>query len=145
MIATPAPCVRIVIPGTPIAQGRGIAVRRGEHVRVVDPKRSRDWKAYAATYMQAAMCEAEIEPMVGPVELRVTAWWALKKAPRIAALRPKRPDADNVAKAVKDAASGVLWIDDAQVVRMLVEKWQAPQGEPARVEVVVQQLLAEGA
>jgi Holliday junction resolvase RusA-like endonuclease len=33
-----------------------------------------------------------------------------------------RPDADNILKAVKDALSGVCWIDDAQVSYAVIRK-----------------------
>ncbi|MEQ8665528.1 MAG: RusA family crossover junction endodeoxyribonuclease [Rhodospirillales bacterium] len=37
----------------------------------------------------------------------------------------RRLDCDNVAKACLDALTGVLWIDDSQVVRLVVEKVQS--------------------
>ena len=33
-----------------------------------------------------------------------------------------KPDADNYAKLILDALNGVLWRDDAQVVRLFAEK-----------------------
>lgn len=33
-----------------------------------------------------------------------------------------KPDVDNLAKAVLDAANGILWVDDAQICRLTVEK-----------------------
>ena len=40
------------------------------------------------------------------------------------ALRPmKKPDADNVLKCICDALNGVAFVDDAQVVRAVVEKF----------------------
>jgi Holliday junction resolvase RusA-like endonuclease len=40
-------------------------------------------------------------------------------------VRRKRIDADNVAKAVLDALTGVVWRDDSQVLRLRVEKVDA--------------------
>ncbi|MEO0394148.1 MAG: RusA family crossover junction endodeoxyribonuclease [Pseudomonadota bacterium] len=40
----------------------------------------------------------------------------------------RRIDADNVAKALLDALTGLVWHDDRQIRRLLVEKDQAPQG-----------------
>lgn len=34
-----------------------------------------------------------------------------------------KPDCDNYAKGVKDALKGVIWNDDAQVVKLVVEKF----------------------
>ena len=38
-----------------------------------------------------------------------------------------KPDLDNLAKGVLDAANGILWVDDAQIVQLSVEK---QYGEP---------------
>jgi Holliday junction resolvase RusA-like endonuclease len=34
----------------------------------------------------------------------------------------KKPDLDNIAKAILDALNGVAWHDDSQVVELIVEK-----------------------
>ena len=47
----------------------------------------------------------------------------------------KTPDADNLAKAVKDGLSGVLYHDDGQVAELVVRKRRAAQGDAPRVEV----------
>lgn len=41
---------------------------------------------------------------------------------KIPSWRPKRPDLDNLAKLVKDALNGVLWVDDAQIVKLDASK-----------------------
>ncbi len=48
--------------------------------------------------------------------------------------RAKKIDADNVAKACLDALSGVVWRDDSQVQRLLVEKIAA---EPPRILIEI--------
>lgn len=47
----------------------------------------------------------------------------------------KKPDADNIAKAVCDALNGCAWYDDAQIVSMIVVK---EYSETERVEVAIQ-------
>lgn len=53
-------------------------------------------------------------------------------------VRPStRPDAVKLARAAEDALTGVLWLDDAQIVdERLVKCW----GDPARLEVTVRPL-----
>jgi len=46
-----------------------------------------------------------------------------------------RPDAENVAKAVLDALTGLLWVDDAQVFDLRVKKLYAAGEEQAGVYV----------
>lgn len=126
MIAPFAPS-RVVafarIPGTPVAQGRGRAVRAGARTRVIDPERSRSWKGVAGVYMLAA--RKDWRHAGQPLSVEIVATWPRPKSepkrnPRT--WRPSRPDIDNVAKAVLDAGNGVLWTDDAAVVQLLVSK-----------------------
>jgi len=44
-----------------------------------------------------------------------------------AVLYTKRPDLDNLVKAVKDALNGIAWIDDCQVVSMVAKKKYAKE------------------
>ena len=53
-------------------------------------------------------------------------------------IRPtKRPDIDNIQKLVMDAANGVIWVDDAQVVEVVVRKYWSdrPRTEVRVIEV----------
>ena len=134
--------ITVVIPGIPVAQGRGRAVRMGSGVRVIDPKKSRSWKGMAQVHMLAARRSAKV--LEGPLAVTIKAFWPcvapLKRTPRPACWRPKRPDADNVAKACLDAAQGVLFHDDGQVVDLRIQKWHAAQGDSARVEMTVTEI-----
>ena len=118
--------MRVTIPGEPVAQGRGRAVRIGNGVRVIDPAKSRSWKGVAAVFMQQARNAAGVfAPMTGPLDVSVVATWATlksasKKNPPV--YKVSRPDGDNVLKAVLDAGNGILWADDATCVRLSVEK-----------------------
>lgn len=62
-----------------------------------------------------------------------------KREPRPRRPHLKRPDLDNIVKAVKDAGKGILWIDDSQIHRLGAVKWIAPQGEPGRVVLTVEE------
>ena len=50
----------------------------------------------------------------------------------------KRPDADNIAKAILDALNGVAWKDDKQVVELSITKEWAEKHE--KVEVSIKRL-----
>jgi Holliday junction resolvase RusA-like endonuclease len=136
-----------LIPGVPVAQGRPRAFRtKAGAIRTFDPAKSRNWKAMAHEHMRAAMDQAGMAaPFAGAVLCRVFAVFTCpksdwRKRARIRRCHAKRPDAENVAKAVLDAATGVIWLDDAQVAELSVSKVIGAQGEAPYVQVTVQAL-----
>lgn len=73
--------------------------------------------------------------MEGPLYLRATFYLAKPKSvPKKRIFPCTRPDVDNYVKLVMDALNGTCWIDDAQVVRLEVEK---AYGDPERIELEV--------
>lgn len=136
--------LRVEIPGDPVAQGRGRAVPTAAGIRVMDPKRSKSWKGAAQVHMAFARRRAGCAgPWGRPLSVTVIALFRRPaKARQGLAWRPSRPDADNIGKAVLDAGNGVLWVDDDQVVLLVVQKRYAPAGEIARVLVVVEDVEA---
>lgn len=135
--------VEVTIPGKPLAQGRPRAGRtKAGHVVMYDPKKSRDWKGSAQYLMAQAAREGGWESADKPVQVQIVALFPCpksdhrKRTPRPARWHTKRGgDVDNIAKAVLDAGTGVLWNDDAQVVDLRVGKMIAAQGDPPRVKV----------
>lgn len=151
-----APAIRTVIAGEPCSQGRPRFARRGQHVVAYDPAKSRSWKALARFFFCNAMQDhgraigipSGAPCLVGPVEVHILAVFtcpksAHRKMPVPRRPHGKRPDAENVAKATLDAATGVLWFDDAQVARLTVEKVIGAQLEAPYVEVTVRPLQGE--
>lgn len=141
--------ITVTIPGEPVAQGRprAFVARKSGRPRLYDPPRARAWKAAARAWMTIAMNRRP--PLLGPVLVRIQAVWACPRdewrvrAPRKRRDHGQRPDAENVAKAVLDAASGICYRDDAQVAKLYVEKFIGAQDEPARVELQVVPLEQE--
>lgn len=56
--------------------------------------------------------------------------------PRAWDTRHSSGDWENIGKPVCDAANGLLWHDDCQIVRGVVEQIVGAQGEPARLEII---------
>lgn len=57
--------------------------------------------------------------------------------PKTTKLSHPKPDVDNYAKSVLDAANGILWDDDSQIVDLRVTKeWAAP-GEPGNIQITM--------
>ena len=115
----------ITIPGAPVAKGRPRMTRTG---RAYTPAKTRA----AEGYMRHAIAAQAGQPMLeGALQVSVLAMlpipasWSRKKQQDAAAgvLRPiGKPDGDNIAKSVCDAANGILWRDDGQIVSLHVSK-----------------------
>lgn len=134
--------ITFTIPGEPVAKGRARSFIRAGHIAHHTPEKTARYENLVRLAAQQVMARAPIE---GPVHLTVRAFfsipvsWSLKKQ-RSAALgelmHTKRPDLDNVVKAIKDGANGVVWKDDSQVADIRASK---RYGTP-RVEVEVSPL-----
>jgi Holliday junction resolvase RusA-like endonuclease len=58
-----------------------------------------------------------------------------KRGVKATAPKTPRPDCDNIAKGVLDSLALIVWLDDTQVQRLVVEK---SYGDEARTTVRVQ-------
>ncbi|ACR28690.1 RusA family crossover junction endodeoxyribonuclease [Burkholderia glumae] len=121
--------VEFVVPGTPVAKGRPRFARQGAHVRTFTPEATERYENLVKMAARAAMRSAE--PYPGPIRLIVNigvpipASWSQKRQLAAAAGEigaTKKPDADNVVKALKDGMNGVVYVDDGQVVDLWVSK-----------------------
>lgn len=121
--------IAFTIPGQPVAKGRPKFARRGAHVVAYTPAKTASYENLVKLAATTAMCG--VLPTARPVALTVTlnlqipASWSKKR--REAAIAgsicaTKKPDADNVLKGIKDGCNGIVWGDDAQVVRIMLEK-----------------------
>lgn len=87
-------------------------------------------------------------PLEGPVQVRIFAYFAIpknaskKKWQELdGAPCAKKPDADNIAKAVLDGLNGTAYTDDAQVTDVLVlKRWE----RTSRTLVNVAEIKTEG-
>jgi Holliday junction resolvase RusA-like endonuclease len=147
------------IPGEPFAQPRARGaplmkdgkpvLKNGRPIIVFyDEPEAKTWKATAQSYMLARRFPSgPLDGCIqGPVLLRVVAVFTCpkshhrKREPLGRRWHTKTPDADNVLKAVKDAAKGVLWLDDSQVALESCTKIIAAQGEAPYVLLRVREL-----
>lgn len=116
------------IPGPPATWQRP---RRGEGGKGAFTTTSmRKAKAHARAALAAEALRARWAPATCP--LQVTIECVRNRKP------DARPDGDNLAKLVLDAANGVLWDDDARVVDLRVIKRRPEVGEVEHTRVVVE-------
>jgi Holliday junction resolvase RusA-like endonuclease len=123
---------QFVIPGKPYAKqrhrvgsirGRARAFNTADNVRFEDVVRN-----IAAPLFPV--------PLVGPVRLGMIAsfavpvsWSKRKRAAMLGRPHTQKPDADNIAKAIKDGLNRIAWSDDCQVCDLYVRKvWAEAAG-----------------
>jgi Holliday junction resolvase RusA-like endonuclease len=123
--------ITIILEGTPVPKGRP----RFGNGRAYTPKRTKDYE----NALKALIKEQKIE---GPIEVLLNAVFPRpqrlmpKKYPDGLILHTKRPDLDNIIKAVLDALNKTLQ-DDAQVCTIHAYKYYAERNQNARTEVTI--------
>lgn len=128
--------LQFTVPGRPIGSARPRVTRNGTYI----PKRTKMYmndvrRSYAKSYF-----------FDGPVFMEVHAYFPIPKSAtkkerklieEMNYLYTKKPDGDNVLKAVKDALNRNAYNDDAQVVYESIIRKYAKPGEEPRTEVVL--------
>ncbi len=118
--------VSFTVPGPPQGKGRARATRTG---RMYTPAKTVAYESLVALAGQQAMRGAQ--PFAGPVAAEINAHypipasWSKKRQDQARAgqiLPTGKPDVSNIAKAVEDGLNGIVWADDAQIVRLVVTK-----------------------
>mgnify|MGYP001776268642 CR=1 FL=1 len=131
------------IPGSPIGQGRPKFSTINGHAKAYDPEKSRNYKAYVRMLATQAMKDSGFTMIEGPCVLRIDAYFEVPKSKskkfREAALSglewpTKKPDADNIVKAILDALNGLMYKDDSCIVELSCVKYYS---DVPRVEVYV--------
>lgn len=121
--------VTIRIPGDPVAKGRPRATAIGGQARMYTPATTRAYEQRVAIAAREAMAKAP--PMEGALSVSIeitmpipVSWSKRKQADALAGLvmPTGRPDLDNLIKALADACNGIVWRDDAQIVRLMAEQ-----------------------
>ncbi len=132
--------IKFTIPGAVQAQQRPRFSRQNGHVRTYDDKKSRNYKAHvqkcAARYAPEQLIDSAIELHIDVFHKLQQSGSKQLKADKLAhRVRPTvKPDLDNLAKGIKDALTGMMWIDDAQVVDLIMHKYYAV--EPCAVVTI---------
>jgi len=128
--------------GAPRGKGRPKFARRGKHTHVYSDDKTVAYETLIANEAKIAM--AGLSPLSEPLELGLTVYVepvaSCSRKARESMLSgatwpAKKPDLDNVVKAVLDACNGITFVDDALVVRIRAEKKYAAIG---RVAVTLQ-------
>ena len=131
--------ITFTIPGQPVAKGRAIAKRRQgaggkQYIAMMTPEKTANYENLVKLAATGAMHDLgpSAAPIYMTIELRMqipASWSNRRRALAVAGeiLPTKKPDADNILKAIKDGCNGIVWRDDAQVVRIGLGKVYADQ------------------
>jgi Holliday junction resolvase RusA-like endonuclease len=116
--------ITFTVPGEPVAKGRPKATTINGMARLYTPKKTVNYEAMVALAAQIAMRGKPL--LEGPVELSFEARFSIPKGwtkKRLAAhaVSPefvtKKPDLDNLEKALGDGMNGVVFADDSQIAQ----------------------------
>lgn len=136
--------IEVFVPGTPKAQPRVKATRRGSFAGVYDPGTAKAWKENAKAVLLPLVPS---EPIAGEVKLALCFLMPRPKGhynskgevkPRcISVGHTKKPDLDNMVKAIMDAISDLcIWRDDSQVVKIECDKKYATDMPGVLIELM---------
>lgn len=136
--------IAFTVPGEPQGKGRAKIVKIGGFSRMATPEKTVAYEGLVSMAAQQAMGGAK--PFEGPCVLEVLAVFSLPKSATkkqradaaAGIFRPtKKPDADNVLKAVCDGMNGVVWKDDVQAVDVrTIKRYGDTPGVQVRVAML---------
>lgn len=135
--------IKLILPIEPVAQARPRARRFGKGIRLYDPPKTATFKR---KLHKLAKESYHGKPLDGELEVTVIFGRSVqksisKKERKLRLLgrhRPiVKPDLDNYIKSTLDALTGVLWVDDNAIVKMVAEKRYMEQ---PRIEIEVRSM-----
>ena len=126
--------LELTVVGTPVPQGSKtfVPTAAGGRAKESNEKALKPWRASVAAAALDAM--GELEPLVGPLELRAIFVFPRPKAhfgtgrnagrlkPSAPSIVSTKPDLDKLVRAVGDALTGIVYRDDSQLAIVHAEK-----------------------
>jgi Holliday junction resolvase RusA-like endonuclease len=139
--------IHITIPGEPQgkARARTFYHRTAKRIVSMTPDKTQNYEALIKQIAQDVAGDTYFD---GKIEMTIKAYYEIaasdkgtkKRNKEQNITRPtKKPDADNIAKVVCDSLNKVVYKDDTQVVRLIVEKWYTV--DKPRVEVEIREAV----
>lgn len=130
--------IQFTVLGKPFGQKRPRAVRMGKFIRMYSPQENISYKqnvveAYLEAHSKAKIISEGKNTTYGkkPLVIEIQAFF---KKPKLTKKQEaldliedryptKKPDSDNIGKAILDGLNGVAYDDDASVVRLTIDKF----------------------
>lgn len=131
----------IKVPGIPVGKGRPRMSVRGGHPRAYTPEKTVRYENLVRTTFMNDYPDAV--PLDVPVRVDIYAqfpipksWSKKKKASAVDGFVSKKPDIDNIVKAVFDGLNGVAWTDDSLVAVLEASKRYTEQMPTCCITIV---------
>ena len=135
--------IMFTVYGEPVAKGRPRFAKRGNYIQTYTPVKTKTYEDEVR--LLATKAKGSGSPLEGSVSVFIYISFSVpqsySKRKREACLsgeekHTKKPDLDNVAKAIIDGMNGVIFKDDSQITSLHVTK---VYGEVGKVEVLVKE------
>lgn len=127
--------IKLFIAGLPVGKGRPRFARRGNYVTAYTPEKTRAWEQVVKDY--CTLNRPRQTPQ-GPAIVYLTFILPRPKSlPKKITHHTKKPDLDNLAKAVLDAMQGSFFVSDSQITSLALFK---TYGERPGVEITFREL-----
>ena len=132
------------IPGEPMGKQRPKFSRQGQFVKTYTPQKTVNYETYVKERFLIEY--PEYKPLEGELVVRINSYFPIPKSfskkkkeqAEMGMIKPtKKPDCDNIAKIVLDSLNGIAFMDDKQVVNLVVTKNYDPI---PRVEVDIKEI-----
>ena len=130
------------IPGEPVPKARPRAARRGKHIMMYTPTKSKNFE-----YLIRIVASKQIPiPMQGPVRIDIEVdvprpkrlYWKTRHMPRCYC--DKRSDLDNYCKAILDGLNGIAFKDDGQVAELHAKKFYHAGDSHPKTNILISSL-----
>lgn len=137
--------IHFVVPGKPFGKQRPRVACRRKFSKAYTPEKTKTYENLVKLFY-AQESKGEMFPEDAELEIKIVAYYEIPKSVSkvkrekmlSGEIRPtKRPDIDNVAKAIYDSLNMVAYHDDAAIVETRVSKFYS---DSPRVEVTIKQI-----
>ena len=134
--------LNFIVLGNPIGKSRPRFTKSG---RVYTPAKSAEYEKRVMQAAWSGMKRLKLEPTPRPVHVELIAylpipksWTKKKKEEAMAgAIKPNKPDLDNILKSVLDGCNEVVYLDDKQVHSIRARKLYQNYERPPCIQVCV--------
>ena len=131
----------ITVPGIPAPQGSKTGFIRGGRVVLVESsKKVKPWRAAVAA--EATRAYLHTEPIDGPVTVTVEFHLPRPKSlPKRVIWMVRKPDLDKLVRSTLDALSGIAYVDDNRVTRIVATKTYAESPDATGATITIERTI----